>query len=131
MSIRRACENAQRQLRDRVVFISLSMYRRIVYRTPVASGRLRSNWNIGVGAADYGVGAPPGSDPFPRESIKLDSWRPGQTIFITNSLPYARVVEYGLYGKPPGSANGPKTRGGYSTQAPAGMVRITLQDFVK
>jgi len=44
-------------------------------------------------------------------------------------MPYARVAEFGLYGNPPGSANGPKTSGGYSSQAVGGFVRLTVQDF--
>lgn len=40
---------------------------------------------------------------------------------------YSGVIDKGLYGKPPGSANGPKTRKGYSTQAPKGIVDPTLE----
>jgi hypothetical protein len=39
------------------------------------------------------------------------------------------VLEFGEYGKPPGSASGPKTIGGYSKQAPNGMVRLTVQEY--
>lgn len=42
---------------------------------------------------------------------------------IFNELPYMQHLEYGLYGK------GPKTVGGYSTQAPAGMVRVSALKF--
>ena len=67
----------------------------------------------------------------PAAAAALATWRPGQTIWVTNSLPYARVAEFGLYGKPPGSANGPKTVGGYSSQAVGGFVRLTAQDFAQ
>lgn len=44
---------------------------------------------------------------------------------IYNDLPYMQHLEYGLY-----SGNGPKTTSaGFSTQAPAGMVRINLKKF--
>jgi hypothetical protein len=43
---------------------------------------------------------------------KIGSWRWGEIIYLTNSLPYARRLEYG-----------------WSKQAPAGMVRITVANF--
>ena len=45
---------------------------------------------------------------------------------IIGKYPYSEVLDKGLYGKPPGSANGPKTRNGYSKQAPNGMVKPTM-----
>jgi len=38
------------------------------------------------------------------------------------------MLEYGLYPNPPKHPTG-KTVGGYSTQAPAGMVRISVAEF--
>ena len=45
---------------------------------------------------------------------QVDGWKPGQTIFITNSLPYAMRLEHG-----------------YSKQAPAGMVKLTVQNYAQ
>jgi hypothetical protein len=40
------------------------------------------------------------------------------------------VIEYGQYPNPPKGGAG-KTSGGYSTQAPAGMVRVTVMEYEK
>lgn len=101
----------------------------MVDRAPVDTGRLKSNFQIGIGTINTATGAAPGSDPLPAAAAALATWKPGQTIWLTNSMPYARVAEFGLYGNPPGSANGPKTSGGYSSQAVGGFVRLTVQDF--
>jgi len=94
-----------------------------------SGGRLKSNFQVGIGTINKATDAAPGSDPLPAAAAALATWKPGQTIWLTNSMPYARVAEFGLYGNPPGSANGPKTSGGYSSQAVGGFVRLTVQDF--
>ena len=94
----------------------------VVKRTPVDTGRLRANWIASVGNAYEGQVSGTGN-PNNEQAIRN---APGNVWYLTNNLPYAAVAEFGLYGKPPGSANGPKTKAGYSTQAPAGMVRITI-----
>lgn len=94
----------------------------VVKRTPVDTGRLRANWIASVGNAYEGQVQGTGN-PNNEQAIRN---APGNVWYLTNNLPYAAVAEFGLYGKPPGSANGPKTRNGYSTQAPNGMVRITI-----
>ena len=43
---------------------------------------------------------------------------------MANNLPYAHVIEYGGY---PG--DGPNTVGGFSKQAPAGVVRVNVARF--
>jgi hypothetical protein len=95
---------------------------------PVDTGRLRANFQVGFGSINRLTNSAPGTDSATRAKQALAAWVPGQTIYLTNSLPYARVAEYGLYGKPPGSANGPKTVGGFPRQAQGGFVRITFQN---
>lgn len=128
-ALRAECNKAKDDLNRKVVFTALKIFRRLIYRTPADSGRMAANWQIGLGALNPSTSDAPGSDAFARGQARLSSWKPGQTIWMTNSMAYARTIEYGLYGKPPGSANGPKTRSGYSTQAPAGIVRLTVQEF--
>lgn len=50
----------------------------------------------------------------------------GTTFTLSNNLPYIVKLEYGLYN--PNSTTG-KTVGGFSKQAPAGFVGVTLQKF--
>ena len=61
----------------------------------------------------------------------------GKRLFFTNPMPYANVVEYGGYPNPPkmgtntSESGTPKfqklSTGGYSRQAPSGMVRINVK----
>lgn len=84
-------------------------------KSPVDSGALRQSIQISVGDTTVDKG--------------IVSFDLGDKIFITTNLPYAAVVEYGLFGNPPGSANGPKTINGFSSQAPAGFRGLTVQEF--
>lgn len=127
--LRKACERTKGRVSDVVRKTAIELQSGMVNRAPVDTGRLRANFQCGLGAIDKTDGAVPGSDAVERSRGELASWRPGQAIFLTNSLPYAHIAEYGLYGKPPGSANGPKTTAGYSSQAVGGFVRLTVQDF--
>lgn len=98
----------------------------VIRRSPVDTGRLRGNWQPSVNAPaggtvestdDNGAATVAKAAPVITQSI-------GGVFYLVNNLPYARVVEYGLF-----EGEGPKTEGGYSTQAPAGMVRISAKEF--
>ncbi|ULR87393.1 hypothetical protein [Comamonas sp. B21-038] len=77
-------------------------------------GRFKSNWQVGLGSMNESVDSEPRSDALGRAKVVLEGFKPGQTIFLTNNLPYAKKLEYG-----------------HSKQAPGGMVRLTVQDFAK
>lgn len=88
---------------------------RVVLRSPVDTGRFRANWAAGVGAPNLTTTL--ATDKAGQGTIaKLTSaalrWDGEGDIYVTNSLPYAQRLEYG-----------------YSKQAPAGMVRITVAEF--
>lgn len=111
--------------------VALKMLTEVDLRSPVDEGRFRGNNNLAVNRIDEteypddksGAGA------IARGASALAAFKMGDTINITNSLPYARVIEYGEYGKPPGSANGDKTTNGFSSQAPAGVYGVTAVSF--
>ena len=102
--------------------VALSVFRRVVMRTPVDTGRARGNWFTSVGsdsdevtdAVDKG-----GSMAMGRAQRLSATWMPskGQSIFLTNNLPYIETLERGRIGN----------KG--STQAPNGMVGITVAEF--
>lgn len=129
LDLRAVVERTQQKVETVVRKAALDLQTGMVRRAPVDTGRLRANFQVGFGQINGDASASPGADPIARTAGALPQWRPGQTIYLTNSLPYAHIAEYGLYGKPPGSANGPKTRMGYSSQAVGGFVRLTVQDF--
>lgn len=102
----------------------------VVARTPVGNpklwkskppagyvgGRLRGNWNVSFGAPDFTttvVRDQSGGPTISRGISALAGWKDEATIYVMNSLPYVRTIEYD----------------GHSMQAPAGMVRITVTEF--
>lgn len=87
----------------------------VVLRSPVRSGRFRSNWMVGIGTMDkttVDTKDKTGQVSIDRVQPAMAQWAPGAAIFITSHLPYAMRIEYG-----------------WSDQAPGGVVRLTVQDF--
>lgn len=102
--------------------ITYDLFRRVLEKTPVDEGTLRRSWVPSIGAPATGTG---GENPL-QYAMLVNA---GDVVFLTNNQPYAVVVEYGGYPNPPKGGAG-KTIGGYSTQAPAGMVRISIPETV-
>lgn len=122
-----------KQSGDRVEEVARITFRRmgasLVERSPVGDpsgwaspapagyvgGRFKNNWNCSTQAVDFSTEGGPdgvGASSMGRIQRGLDGWKAGQKVFITNSLPYSRRLEYG-----------------WSDQAPGGMVRLTVADF--
>lgn len=93
---------------------ALTLQSSMIDKSPVDTGRFRSNWACGIGAINTATNAAPGSDAKGRTAVSLGAWKPGQTIFLSNSMPYAVRLEKG-----------------WSRQAPSGMVALTVQDFAE
>lgn len=107
--------------------VNIKLYSQIIMASPVDTGRFRMNWQASYLAPAMGVineNDPSGSKAianatkFVMNSAKWNDFR------FTNNLPYAEAIEFGGY---PG--NGPNTVGGFSTQAPQGVVRVTVKRF--
>lgn len=95
---------------------------RVDMKSPVDTGKFRGNWQIGEGRPDTRTDSPvdkqplgslPSAEVFARWQDQMEGVYAGSLVFITNSLPYARRLEYE----------------GWSKQAPAGMVRVTLLEY--
>jgi len=100
-------------VRKVVIDMSTSMIR----MSPVDTGRFRGNWMIGVGSPDVSTIEAvdkDGSTTTARITAAVGSVQAGGVVYITNSLPYARRLEYG-----------------WSKQAPSppGIVRLTVQRY--
>lgn len=109
---------------------TLSLFSAIIYETPVADkfgGRLKLNWQAAGATPASGVleGQDKNGDSTVNKMgdfvLRTSNWT---EMTLTNNLPYAHVVEFGGY---PG--DGPNTVGGYSKQAPKGMVRVNVMRF--
>lgn len=96
--------------------IVLEVWGRIIVRSPVDTGRFRANWIYSVNATVGGVVQVSGTTEAPAAPAEPPTLPAGQVLervhFIQNNLPYARRLE-----------------DGYSSQAPTGMVALTLREF--
>ena len=78
-------------------------------------GRFRGNWQTGIDSMDNTNDSPidPGGEStLNRTQAALQGWKPGQTIYLSNSMVYAARLETG-----------------WSKQAPLGMVALTVQNY--
>lgn len=109
--IDKARGDANRAVRQSVVLATQSL----VLKSPVDTGRFRANWVMGVGAVDRSTSvatSKDGSAAIARIAEQMQTQEEGTVFYITNSLPYARPLEYG-----------------HSKQAPNGMVRLTVVEL--
>lgn len=108
--------------------VAMDMLSSLVMKSPVGNpdlwksapppgyvgGRFRANWNVADGAPDESttdtIDASGGAT-ISGATQKILSFKIGGTWYLTNNLPYAQPLEYG-----------------HSTQAPAGMVRLTVAE---
>jgi len=98
--------------------VSLQSLKLVMVKSPVDEGTFRGNWNVGVNKINVSVDTDYTSNTnkkkidtvkFNEGSNRIGSLKIGDTINISNSLPYSTRIEYG-----------------WSDQAPSGVVRLTL-----
>jgi hypothetical protein len=95
--------------------VALELFTRIIYKTPVDTGRARANWQVAIGTPAAGtveIDDKSGNATVSKATAKSAGFKAGDTIYLANNLPYIRRLE-----------------DGYSQQAPAGMVTLTVQEF--
>ncbi|HGF3684518.1 TPA: hypothetical protein ACF344_000209 [Acinetobacter nosocomialis] len=101
----------------------------VVLSSAVDTGAVRANNRIGIGHVDGKANENEvdkgGQRTLTRELAKLGSLKPFQTVYLSNSLPYAYILNYGLYPKNPKVETG-KTENGYSRQDPTGFYETTF-----
>lgn len=133
--------------------VTIAVFRNIIFASPVgtlagetsaSNGRFRANWFLG--------GAVPSSSSTESTdksgSLTVNKMAAGVQAFdglpegftLTNNLPYSEVIEFGDYPNPvklgtKTSKKGTKpakyekrSSGGYSKQAPQGVVRVNMKD---
>ena len=110
--------------------IALELFKRVILKTPVDTGMARGNWQTSTASplsssiirADRA-----GQTVVADMTAKVAAWNTKQAVFLSNSLPYIRKLEYGGFPISPKRGKG-KTFAGFSRQAPAGMVRISVDE---
>lgn len=108
----------------------LSLFSKVILRTPVGNadlwdtkykpknyigGRLRGNWQAQINGIPSGVvdtEDSKGGKTISSANAIVGRAKAGDSIFLINNLPYAEVIENGR-----------------STQAPSGMVKVTVAEF--
>ena len=106
------------------------MFASVIQKSPRDTGRFAANWNVSLSGPDYSYNWDRTTPDSIREHVIPNMPMNTDTVeaWLSNGLPYAAVLEYGLYPDPPKGGAG-KTTGGYSTQAPQGMIRVTVAEF--
>ena len=107
--------------------VSLDLFKKVVEKTPVDTGRARGNWMVGINHIPIGSGLDK-KNPIGRIVADVLKAKAGDNIALANTLPYIGKLEYGGFPNPPKKGEG-KIEGGYSRQAAQGMVRITVEEY--
>lgn len=94
----------------------IELFNRVIQKSPVDTGRFRANWNCSIGSPDLSTSQaidPSGSGAISKATSTVVSYTlNGQSVFLTNNLPYADRLE-----------------NGWSKQAPNGMVRLSVMEI--
>jgi len=110
----------------------------VVLQTPVDTGRARNGWHLTIGAPSGG--SVQSTDALAAGLQVLADAKGADTIILQNNEAHTRVLEYGLFDPAdPGPSKDPRpdrtgrvlVRGGFSTQAPVGMLGDTVQRVAK
>lgn len=148
---RRLREESRELTQDQLVLLQrrivLDAWARVIQKTPVDLGYLRAGWQVTIGAPGNRLPGPepgPGSAAPPAPTLAnaiaaLAQLRPFQTVFISNPVPYASIIETGGFvpanpgpskDRRPGREGRVLVQNGFSTQAPQGMVAVTVAELL-
>jgi len=131
----------EKRMEDVVVMSTIYVFWRVILRSPVDTGRFRANWVCTKNYIAEGYTREKtdksGSSTVDVMVANVTRFGIGGIVYLTNSLPYAMALEYGGYPNPPKRGSWKRgedgyaihVSGGYSMQAPNGMVRITAREF--
>lgn len=97
--------------------VAIDLFTSVIKKTPFDIGRARGNWQASIGSYNTGYdlnksdksGASATSEAV---SVAIRA-KAGSVIYMVNSLPYIKALEYGHSSK----------------QAPNGMVRLTITEY--
>lgn len=134
--VKKAVDNIVLEQNEKVKAIYIQGLSAVITSTPVHfkdGGRLRNNWFLTTSKPSQSTRGANSRGSASYSSLgKMPDYVLDKTIYFTNNMPYANVVEYGGYPKNPkygtwtGSSFQKLSQNGYSKQDPNGMVRINL-----
>jgi hypothetical protein len=92
--------------------VGADLFSRIVRKTPVDTGRARGSWTMATNQAIRSVLPPaPEGTVYPAPAVPLVAVAPGDSVVISNNLPYIGELE-----------------DGHSKKAPSGMVKLSIEE---
>lgn len=118
-SVKRNVESMTRDDGDKFVrWMAFAALRGVIMKTPVDTGRLRGNWQVGINtpqrdeldAKDKLGGATMG-----KGFSRLTKLPPFPVVWISNNLPYAEAIE----------------EGHSKVKSPQGMVAVTIEELTR
>jgi hypothetical protein len=115
LDVRRFVEKAKGNVDIVIRKIALDLFKRVILKSPVDTGRFKGNWQVAIGEMPIGtleLDDKAGTATISKMQATVMGLEAGQVIYLVNNLVYGPRLEYG-----------------YSKQAPNGMVRLTLQEF--
>lgn len=128
--IKKWTEDTETRINDTLQTIAIQVGKSVIMLSPVDTGRFRGNWQLTIDSpatsslVNYDQS---GGATIQDLVAKASLFTAGQVAYIQNHVLYGHDLEWGTY-------NGPTqkvTDEGFSTQAPAGMVRVTEQQFMR
>jgi hypothetical protein len=96
--------------------VAFDMFSRIQQRTPQEKRRAITGWQVSI-YAPAGGDPGPGNYPVPAAPV-IPAFKLGDDIYFCNNVHYVPYLEYGT------------APYGFSKQAPQGMVRITVAEYL-
>ena len=125
--VRKFAEKANMSVGKTIRGSAIVLFRGIIKMSPVDTGRFRANWMVGMKAPSTETTESTdkaGGTTAMNMAQYINAQKGSYEFTLANNLPYAHVIEYGGY---PG--DGPNTVGGFSKQAPQGVVRVNVARF--
>ena len=102
---------------------SIKLFSAVILASPVDTGRFRANWQASNERPASGE-VNGFADPVNKVTTYINGAPFANEFTLANNLPYAYKLEFGGY-----TGDGPNTTGGFSKQAPNGMVRVNVARF--
>ena len=106
---------SEQQMKTVIQQITMEAFKRVILRSPVDTGRFRANWGAAIGTATTGTKESfdkTGSATVAAATLTVFDWNCAGSIYLVNSMAYGPKLEYGS-----------------SSQAPQGMVRVTISEM--
>lgn len=103
----------------------------IIVRSPADTGRFKGNWIMSLDKpidSELDTLDKSGNATVSKVKSTIYNNRVPFAYYFQNNLKYANKIEYGLFTEKPETL---KTIGGYSKQAPRGLVRVAMLNFGK